>query len=234
MEIRKAICRRASTVRFWDGYAPWYKLWMEHNNYHDRIIHALTTMVAPGWRVLDIGAGSGILSLPLCALDCKVTAMEPSVGMRSLLYEEAFKRGIDWIEVSEEKWEDAALRNLANYDLMMACNSLHLIGSGFNHALASVFEAKPKNVFVITEQCPEIEVKWRQDSCDLTFAKAYETESCFAYHSVGEAVAHHVYKKGRALLCQEEIRLRDQLNCEEEHLWMKESAFVDMYWWQRI
>jgi len=147
---------------------------MEHNNYHDRIIHALTTMVAPGWRVLDVVAGSGILSLPLCAIDCHVTAMELSIGMRSVLYEEAFNRGIDRIEVSDEKWEDVALHNLANYDLIMACNSLHLRGSGFNRVLARVFEAKPKNVFVVTEQCPDIEVKWPYDSYDLMFAKSYQ------------------------------------------------------------
>ena len=61
------------------------------------------TMVSHGWRVLDIGAGSGILSLPLCAIGCDGTAMEPSIGMRSLLYKEALNRGIDWIRGSEEK-----------------------------------------------------------------------------------------------------------------------------------
>jgi len=41
-------------------------------------------MVEPGWKVLDIGAGNGVLSLPLCAIGCEVTALEPSWGMRSL------------------------------------------------------------------------------------------------------------------------------------------------------
>ena len=56
------VCSRTASVTFWDGYAPWYKLWMEHNRYHNRIIEALTTMVEPGWKVLDIGAGNGVLS----------------------------------------------------------------------------------------------------------------------------------------------------------------------------
>ena len=43
----KTICKEAASIPFWDGDAPRYKLWMAHNNYHDRIIHALTTMVSP-------------------------------------------------------------------------------------------------------------------------------------------------------------------------------------------
>lgn len=46
--MEKNICKRAATIQFWDGYAKWYKLWIEHNNYHDRIIEVLTTMVEPG------------------------------------------------------------------------------------------------------------------------------------------------------------------------------------------
>lgn len=95
----------AKDVAFWDGYAKWYKLWIEHNNYHDRIIEVITTMVKPGWRVLDIGAGKGGLSLPLCAIGCDVTAIEPSRGMRNLFYEEDFKRGIDWVNVDERRRE---------------------------------------------------------------------------------------------------------------------------------
>ena len=66
-----------------------------------------------------------------------------------------------------------------NYDLIMACNRLHLTGQGFNHGLERVFKAKPKHVFVITEQCPEIDVKWPHYSYDLIFAKSYETGKLF-------------------------------------------------------
>ena len=90
-----AICHRVATVGFWDGYARWYKLWVEHNSYHAPIIDFLRQTVEPGWRVLDIGAGSGVLSLPLSAMGCEVTAIEPSIQMRRLLFEEMFRRGMD-------------------------------------------------------------------------------------------------------------------------------------------
>ncbi|MDX9715392.1 MAG: hypothetical protein RBT37_08180 [Dissulfurispiraceae bacterium] len=81
--MAEKICERAASIAFWDGYAPWYKQWIDHSKYHNRIIEALTAIVKPCWKVLDIGAGSGVLSFPLCAIECEVTALEPSVGMRS-------------------------------------------------------------------------------------------------------------------------------------------------------
>lgn len=162
----------AKKIAFWDGYAKWYKLWIEHNNYHDRIIEVITTMVEPGWRVLDIGAGNGILTLPLCAIGCDVTAIEPSTGMRNLFYEEAFKRGIDWVNVDKRRWEVIPIPDLRDYDLIIACNSLHLTKMGFKQAIEKIFRAKPKHVFVVTELgYPDITVRWFYGDHKLLFSK---------------------------------------------------------------
>jgi SAM-dependent methyltransferase len=232
--MEKKICKRAATVQFWDGYAPWYKLWMEHNNYHNRIIEVLTTMVEPGWKVLDVGAGSGILSSPLCAIGCDVTALEPSAGIRSLLYEETFKRGIDWITVDDRRWEDVPTFEFKDYDLVMACNSLHLTEMGFADAIKKIFRVRPRNVFVITELGPpEIKVKWRDGDYSMLFAKCYETESFFAYHSMDEVFEHWAFKKGRPLCPDEKVDIKSRLTFEDNHLWIKDTAYVGMYWWGR-
>ncbi|MEW6067168.1 MAG: class I SAM-dependent methyltransferase [Nitrospirota bacterium] len=231
----KTICRRAATVQFWDSYARWYKLWMAHNNYHGRIIEVLTTMVKPGWKVLDIGAGNGVLALPLSAVGCDVTALEPSTGMRSLLYEEAFGRGIDWITVDERRWEDIPCFELKDYDLIMACNSLHLTEMGFAQAIEKTFYAKPKNIFVVTELgSPEIKVKWQYGDYKMVFTKCYETESSFAYHTMDEVFEHWSYKKGRMLYPDEEQDIKSMLTIEDCHLWIKDTAYVGMYWWEGI
>lgn len=232
--MEKKICKRAATVQFWDGYAKWYKLWIEHNNYHDRIIDVLTIMAEPGWRVLDIGAGNGVLSLPLCAIRCDVTAIEPSTGMRSLLYEGAFNRGIDRITVDERRWEDVPYFELQNYDLIIACNSLHLTEMGFGKAVEKIFRMNPKNVFVITELGPpEIKVKWQYEDHTMLFTKCYEAESSFAYHHMYEVFEHWTFKKGRPLYPDEEINIKPKLAFEDSHILMKDTAYVGMYWWSR-
>jgi ubiquinone/menaquinone biosynthesis C-methylase UbiE len=233
MEVRRMLCRRAATVAYWDGYAPWYKLWMEHTRYHNRIVETLTTMVEPGWKVLDIGAGNGVLSLPLCAIGCEVTALEPSTGMRSLLYEEAFKRGIDWITVNERKWEDLSCLDSRDNDLIMACNSLHLTGIGFDRALKKVLEARPKNIFLVTERSPEIKVRWRYDDYPMLFTKSYETESSFVYHNMDEVLEHWSFKKGRTLSAHDVADIRSRLSFAEDRLCIEDTAHVGMYWWKR-
>jgi len=232
--MEKTICKRMATVKFWDSYAKWYKLWMEHNNYHDRIIDVLTTMVEPGWKILDIGAGNGVLSLPLCAIGCDITAIEPSTGMRNLLYEDAFSRGIDWINVDERRWEDIPNFELNDYDLIMACNSLHLTGIGFKQALEKIFHAKPKNVFVITELgTPEIKVKWQYNDYTMLFTKCYETESSLAYHTIDEMEEYWSFIKGRQLNKFEVEGIKSRIVFEREHIWLKDTAYVGMYWWQK-
>ena len=229
----KTFCKKAATVQFWDSYAKWYKLWMEHNNYHDRIIEILTTMVKPGWKVLDIGAGNGILSLPLCAIGCDVTVLEPSTGMRNLLLEEAFRRGIYWIKIDERRWEDIPCFELKDYDLIMACNSLHLTEIGFEDAIKKIFRANPKNVFVITEfGPPEIKIKWQYGDHTMLFKKCYEAENSFAYHTMDEVFEHWSFKKGRMLYPDEKMHIKSKVVFKDGHLWIKDNAYIGMYWWK--
>lgn len=225
--------RTTTTVGFWDGYACWYKLWMEHNHYHNKIIDLLAENVVPSWRVLDIGAGNGVLSLPLYAMGCEVTALEPSIGMRKLLYAEAFSRGIDRLPVNALQWQQVPLHFYRDLDLIMACNSLHLTENGFEQALDRIFEFEPRRVFLVSELYPGMKVLPERDHYALRFAEYFETESSFAYHNIGEVSDHWTYKKGSPLSDQELHEVTVLLSYQKGHLWIRENAMISMFWWER-
>jgi SAM-dependent methyltransferase len=227
-------CASAASVRYWDGNAKWYKLWAEHNAYHHRIIEVLRSFVLPAWKVLDIGAGNGILSLPLSALGCRVTCLEPSAGMRALLEENAAEKNGASILIDSRRWEDMPLNELYEYDLIIASNSLHLTGIGFSAALEKIFLAKPLHACIISEEqfldCSPESACHGYSRC---FKERYSTESSYAYHCLEDAFEHWSFKHGRQPDPSERLAIMSGLSHENGHLWRKGKAALSMYWWAR-
>jgi SAM-dependent methyltransferase len=58
------------------------------------------------FRVLDIGAGPGNITIPLAGRVAGVTAVEPATGMADVLEEKAREHGVGNITCIRKRWED--------------------------------------------------------------------------------------------------------------------------------
>ena len=97
------------------------------DEYDDRVQRTIASLpVREESRVLDIGAGPGVLALPLAPLVREVTAVEPGAGMVAVLRDRARDRGIANITCVQKTWEEIDIaRDLqAPYDIVIASLSL--------------------------------------------------------------------------------------------------------------
>jgi len=93
----------------------------------DRVRRTLASLdITRDSRVLDIGAGPGILALPLARLVHEVCAVEPGAGMVAILQERAAQERITNISCVQKTWEDVDIARdiAAPYDLVIASLSL--------------------------------------------------------------------------------------------------------------
>ena len=220
-------------ISYWNEYARWYKLWREHNNYHDPIKNFLLKFIHPGIKVLDIGAGDSILSFTLIENGCNVTALEPSKSMQSYLLENAKNYKIP-IYIDSRKFEDLDSHEISKFDLALACNSLHLTEYGIEGALYKIFDSKIKNVFLVTEKIFSIEkFQGLYPEYAIYFSYSYLCERSFAYHCPEELFVHWECKYKRKLFKWEKIKLLSMATFERKHLWLKDYAVVNIFYWRR-
>lgn len=69
----------------------------------------LRSLVRPGERWLDIGAGAGRYALPLALQGARVTALDPSPGMLATLREACTEFAVEGIEVVHDRWPSPAV-----------------------------------------------------------------------------------------------------------------------------
>lgn len=233
--MEEQIWKRATTPAFWQSYSRWYQQWMAHSRYHDHIIRTITTMAKPSWQVLDIGAGNGVLSRPLAHMGCQVTALEPSSAMRRLLRQKVKKDGLQAVHIDRRPWENVPCNAFKGYDLVLACNSLHLTRIGFAPSLSKVFATQAKRVVVVTELfSQEIRIPVRRGNYSIQYARIEKTGSAFAYHSVQEAYEHWAANNGRRPDAWERDDIKQKLVKHRDHYWMDDVALVGVFCWKAM
>lgn len=141
--------------------------------------------------------------------------------------------GIPGPAVSEKTWEEYTGRNGEPYDLVLACNSLHLVPGGFHRALAKLFSLNPAQVMVVVEDGVPGLFNLKQRGYRLTSCRRYKTGSHFAYHLLSEVPAHWNVRFGGQPSRAELRDLLGRMQFEQDHWWLKEQVMVRILRWEQ-
>ena len=103
----------------------------------------------PDYTVLDVGAGTGRLSVPLAKIVKQVTVVDQSRGMLSYLEENMAEGGLSNYKAIQKRWEDVELgADLEPHDVVIASHSLGMFD--LQEALEKMNAAAKKRVYIFT------------------------------------------------------------------------------------
>jgi ubiquinone/menaquinone biosynthesis C-methylase UbiE len=110
--------------RSWDNVAPKFKKTKGKNDYSKKLLDEIA--LKPDDTVLDIGCGSGIITIPLAQTAKTVTALDISRKMLQLLEENATEEGLTNINLLNRRLEDVLLnKDVEPHDVVVASRSLN-------------------------------------------------------------------------------------------------------------
>lgn len=119
------------------------KRWSRPDPHRDFIVSMLSSFKGP--TVLDIGAGTGAWAILMSKVARKVTALEPSAGMRRILKDNLQKEGVNNVDIIDGSWPIAGMES---HDFTLAAHSVYGCKdlSGFINAMT---EATRHTCFVL-------------------------------------------------------------------------------------
>ncbi len=98
--------------------------------------------------VLDVGAGTGRLALPMARLAKSVTALDQSAGMLTCLQENMAEEGLENIRCIQKSWQDIIPGELQPHDVVLSSNSLGVYD--LKEALSKMDALAKRAVYIFT------------------------------------------------------------------------------------
>ena len=134
-------------VSHWDSRARGFNKRVMKNT--ERAASQVATLgLLPQETVLDVGAGTGRLAIPMARLAKSVTALDQSIGMLQCLEENMAKEGIENIRCIHKSWEDLAEEEIEPHDVVLSSNSLGVLN--LKESLAKMDSLARRAVYIFT------------------------------------------------------------------------------------
>ncbi len=128
---------RRKVISPWESEQAAWRYFEDTRRFQKERIDFLLARIKPAAekKILDIGAGPGVLAIPLSEAGCEVTAVEPSAAMVKVLRKMAEARTCPPVRYLTKFWEevDPASELSPPYDAVIA--SLSLLMSDIRHCL---------------------------------------------------------------------------------------------------
>ncbi len=142
--------RRTSPVRdagFWNGRALSFAKHAPTTGYAEAFFKIMKPHRT--WKVLDMGCGSGTLSIPLAVRVREITAVDFSEKMLAILREQSHRKGITNIKTIQARWEDDWDRvGIGVHDVAIASRSL--VVDDLRGAIMKLNRVARKRVYIST------------------------------------------------------------------------------------
>ncbi len=137
----------------------------------------------PEYTVLDVGAGTGRLAIPIAKKVKSVTAIDPSRNMLACLRANMKKEDIANIACINKRWEDIGLGvDVMPHDVVIASHSLAILD--VQEALTKIDAAAKKSVYLFTFVKGIRGLMWLDDGLwNEIYDGNYQTWSDHAYLS---------------------------------------------------
>ena len=206
------------------------------------------------YTVLDVGAGTGRLAIPIAKQAKSVTAIDPSKGMLACLQENMGREGVKNVVCINKQWEDIELgADIEPHDVVIASHSLSMLD--IQEALAKMDATAKKCVYLFTfagrwmdgglceEICGEKRSSWSDyiylcnilhDMGIYANVEIWDSEYEQHYASLDEAVTK--FEEMYDLPSEKEGLLRAHLSKilveDDGALCLKRKSKSAMIWWQ--
>lgn len=130
----------------WDTIAPLFKQWMEVDDYPEKLFSQIE--LHSDWSVLDIGCGTGTITIEVARRSKSVTALDISHQMLDILKSDAKKRNISNITYVHSPWQDIIIgTDIIPHDVVITSRSLARIGD-LKESLAKINQAAIRCAYV--------------------------------------------------------------------------------------